>query len=159
MADQDPISRAIDAGRDVTERGQKVLGDLLRDVTSATDRQSKQVREAVDDLVSSVTSATDRQTKQLAKVVDDQTRQLGKAVDDLRDRSRDNSDRVGELVEKGVQRQLNAMGLATRADIARLEKKVDALTKEVKRVSKKTAKSATRKKAAASTAKKKASGR
>lgn len=157
MANQDPISRAIDVGRDVTEKGQKRVEGLLRDVSQATDRQTKQVTKAVDDLVRDVTRTTDSQTKQLAKLVDEQSKALSKAVEDLRNRSRENTERVGEVVEAQVRNQLNAMGLATRADVERLEKKVDALAAEVRKLSKGSKASGKGSKATAKKAAKKAS--
>jgi polyhydroxyalkanoate synthesis regulator phasin len=51
-----------------------------------------------------------------------------KAVDDLVRRSRKNSEELMKVVRSEVQQQLGALGLATKADIARLEDKINRAT-------------------------------
>ena len=64
-----------------------------------------------------VTKATDRQSKQLAK-----------ALEELLERSREETERIAEVVDTQVRHQFDTFGVATQADLARLEAKVDALT-------------------------------
>jgi len=99
MAKKDPIGQALQAGKDVTQSGQKRVEAILRDVSKATDRQSKQ---------------------------------LSRALDELLERSRENTDRIADLmdsVDKQVRQQLDSFGVATKADLARVEAKLDELTK------------------------------
>ena len=53
-----------------------------------------------------------------------QREQTQEWVDDLLERSRKNTEQMLELVRKEVRQQLGSMGLATKDDIARLEKKI-----------------------------------
>ena len=109
MAKNDPIGQAIKAGKDVTQSGQKRVEALLRDVTKATDRQSKQ---------------------------------LTKALDELLERSRQETERIAEVVDTRVRHQFDTFGVATKGDLARLEAKVDALTATKKAGARKAAKKA-----------------
>jgi polyhydroxyalkanoate synthesis regulator phasin len=115
MAKKDPIGQAIKAGKDVTQSGQKRVEALLRDVSKATDRQSKQ---------------------------------LAKALDELLERSREETERIAEVVDTRVRHQFDTFGVATKGDLARLEAKVDALAAK-KAPARKTAKRAPAKKAPA----------
>jgi hypothetical protein len=47
-------------------------------------------------------------------------------VEDLLERSRKNTDQLRELVRKEIREQLASIGLATKDDIARLERKLGA---------------------------------
>jgi polyhydroxyalkanoate synthesis regulator phasin len=87
----------------------------------------------------------------LVKAGEVQTNQAQKAVDQLVERSRANAERLVETVRKEVRQQVAGMRVATQSDIARLEKKIDALAKQsvAKKTSKRTTKS-TAKKAASS---------
>jgi polyhydroxyalkanoate synthesis regulator phasin len=67
--------------------------------------------------------------REFAKTTEEQSAQMQQAVQDLRQRSRDNSERVAELVDRQIKSQLSALGIATKADIKRLEKKIDTLQK------------------------------
>jgi polyhydroxyalkanoate synthesis regulator phasin len=50
-----------------------------------------------------------------------------KAIEDLLDRSRKVTDDLRRLVRREVRNQVAALGVATRADLARLETKIDAV--------------------------------
>jgi polyhydroxyalkanoate synthesis regulator phasin len=67
--------------------------------------------------------------KDLVKAGELQAEQTQKAVDDVVERSRKNTERLLETVRKEVRSQIANLGLATQADIARLEKKIAALSK------------------------------
>jgi polyhydroxyalkanoate synthesis regulator phasin len=87
-----------------------------------------------------------------------QTEQTQQQVQDLVDRSRENTERMVDVVRKEVVGQLGSLGLATKADLAKLERKLDAAMRASKpAASKKTAaKKSTKKAAAKKTAAKKA---
>ena len=67
--------------------------------------------------------------KDLVKAGEVQTEQAQKAVEDLVDRSRKNSERLVETIRREVRQQVSNLGLATQADIARLERKIAAATR------------------------------
>jgi len=80
-----------------------------------------------------------------------QTEQTQQQVQELMDRSRENTDRVVKAVRGEVMSQLSTLGLATKADLAKLERKVDAMRKAPAKTAakKSTAKKSTAKKAPA----------
>lgn len=67
--------------------------------------------------------------------------QVGAAVDEIVDASRRRREELRSVVGKEVQRQLGSLGLATKADLAALERRLGA--KPTKQAAKKTAKQAT----------------
>ena len=67
--------------------------------------------------------------KDLVKAGEVQTEQAQKAVEELVDRSRKNSERLLETVRREVRQQISNLGLATQDDIARLERKIAAVSK------------------------------
>ena len=72
-----------------------------------------------------------------------QREQTQEWVDDLLERSRKNTEQMLELVRKEVRQQLGSMGLATKDDIARLERKIggsSAKAGSTKKAAKKAAK-------------------
>ena len=64
--------------------------------------------------------------KDLVRAGEIQREQAQERVDDLLDRSRKNTDQLLDVVRSEIRSQLSAMGLATKDDIARLEKKISA---------------------------------
>jgi polyhydroxyalkanoate synthesis regulator phasin len=56
--------------------------------------------------------------------------QMSAAVDEVVDMSRRRSDDVRKLVQHEVQRQLGALGLATKTDLAALERRLERATRE-----------------------------
>ncbi len=84
--------------------------------------------------------------KELSRTTEEQSAQMQQAVQDLRQRSRENSERVADLVDRRIKSQLSALGIATKSDIKRLEKKIDTLQRAA---AKKAAAKTTAKKAAA----------
>jgi polyhydroxyalkanoate synthesis regulator phasin len=67
--------------------------------------------------------------KDLVKAGEVQQERASKAVDELMTRSRKNSEELQKVVRAAVQEQLGALGIATKADIARLEAKINAASK------------------------------
>jgi polyhydroxyalkanoate synthesis regulator phasin len=65
--------------------------------------------------------------RDLTKAADDQRAQAQQLVQDLIDRSRRNSEQLFESLDARMQSQLAGLGLATKADIERLERKIEAL--------------------------------
>ncbi len=75
--------------------------------------------------------------------------QMAATVDELLDMSRRRTEDLRNIVQHEVQRQLSSLGLATKADLAALERRLTKANKEAKKApAKKTAKK-TAKKAAA----------
>jgi len=72
--------------------------------------------------------------------------QMGAAVDEVVEMSRRRSDDLRKVVQNEVQRQLGALGLATRADLAALERRLTRANRESKKTG--PAKKSTAKKAA-----------
>ena len=67
--------------------------------------------------------------KDLVKAGEVRQERASKAVDELMTRSRKNTEELQKLVRAAVQEQLGSLGLATKADIARLEGKINAARK------------------------------
>ena len=85
--------------------------------------------------------------------------QMSAAADEVMDLSRRRTDELRKVVQKEVQRQLGSLGLATKADLAKLERRLTKATREAKKSpSKKSgakpAKKSTTKKTAAKAARK-----
>jgi polyhydroxyalkanoate synthesis regulator phasin len=98
-----------------------------------TELRRSQAREVVADLVSQGQLARD---------------QMGAAVDEVIEISRRRSDNLRKVVQSEVQRQLGALGLATKADLHALERRLTRTARETSRSgpSKKPAKKAPAKK-------------
>ena len=65
----------------------------------------------------------------LVKAGEVQRGQAQQRVDELVDRSRRNTEQLVDMVRTELRKQLGAMGLATKADITRLERRIDAVAK------------------------------
>ena|SRR5687767_13325691 len=63
----------------------------------------------------------------LVKAGEIQREQAQQRVDDLMERSRHNTETLVDMVRRELRGQLSAMGLATKADIKRIESQIDAL--------------------------------
>jgi polyhydroxyalkanoate synthesis regulator phasin len=80
--------------------------------------------------------------------------QMSATVDELVDLSRRRTDDVRKVVQKEVQRQLGAIGIATKKDLAALERRLTKANREAaKKAAKKKAAKKTGKQAAAKAAK------
>jgi polyhydroxyalkanoate synthesis regulator phasin len=59
--------------------------------------------------------------------------QMSAAADEVMELSRRRTDELRKIVQKEVQRQLGSLGLATKADLARLERRLTKATREAKK--------------------------
>ncbi|MEZ5145002.1 MAG: phasin family protein [Acidimicrobiales bacterium] len=93
----------------------------------------------------------------LRKTAEDQAEQARQMAEDLVERSRKNNEKLLKAIDAEIRSRLSSVGVATKEDIARLERKIEALSKATgaktaaKKTTKKTAKKAAAKKAAAKT--------
>ena len=99
-----------------------------------TELRRSQARRLASDLVSQGQLARD---------------QLGAAVDELVEISRHRSEELRKVVSNEVQRQLGALGLATKNDLAALERRLRGVPKPAKSATKKSPKTKPAKKAPA----------
>ena len=65
--------------------------------------------------------------KDLVKAGEVQTEQAQATVQQLVDQSRKNTERLVDMVRKEIRSQVQNLGLATQADVARLERRIDRL--------------------------------
>src|SRR5688572_29620465 len=95
--------------------------------------------------------------RDLVKAGEVQTEQAQAAAQELVDRSRKNTERLVELVRKEIRQQVSNLGLATKDDLARLERRIGSGsaggTKKAARKSSTARKTAARKTAKRSTKK------
>jgi len=113
----------------------------IQSALDASKDVAQQAQDRIEALLSDINRSTEEQAEQVQSV-----------VQELVDRSRDNTERIGDRIAKQVQSQLAALGLATKADVARLERKIDAIQKggSVRKSStEKSTKKSTKKKASA----------
>lgn len=71
----------------------------------------------------------DRLVKSLVETGDLQASQAQKAVNDLVEQGRRSRERLRGLIDREVQAQVSRMGLATKADVRRLERKIETADK------------------------------
>ncbi len=113
------------------------------------------------DAATGFTTVTKRRAEQIAKQLvrsgEAASDQVGELVDQLLDRQKRNQEAVADLVKKETDRAIRAMGLASRAEVERLQKQVADLKRELATMSGTPAKKAAKKgakKSAKKTAKK-----
>ena len=75
----------------------------------------------------------------LVKAGELQQKRAKKAVDELVDRSRKNAEDLSKLVRQELQTQIGALGIATKEDLARLERKLTGAAAKKTGPAKKTA--------------------
>ena len=68
--------------------------------------------------------------KELIRAGEVQREQRQQRIEELLDRSRKNTEELVNTVRKELRQQLGSLGVATKADLQRLEAKVDALSKK-----------------------------
>jgi polyhydroxyalkanoate synthesis regulator phasin len=89
------------------------------------------------DAGSDFTEMTQKRAEQLVQSLVDagevQVDQAQKAAQELVEKSRENRSRFLKAVDREVQAQVNRMGLATKADVERLERKVAKLSAPAKK--------------------------
>jgi polyhydroxyalkanoate synthesis regulator phasin len=71
----------------------------------------------------------------LAKQGEVQAGQANRIAEDLLRRTRKNREQLGRLIQREVKRQLSAVGIATRDEVARLQQRVRALEQAAERAS------------------------
>jgi polyhydroxyalkanoate synthesis regulator phasin len=67
--------------------------------------------------------------KELIRAGEVQREQRQQRIEELLDRSRKNTEQLVDTVRKELTQQLSQIGVATKADIKRLESKIDSITK------------------------------
>ena len=77
----------------------------------------------------------DRVAGLLAKQGEVQSGQVSRVAEDLVRRTRKNRETISRLIEREVKRQLGALGIATRDEVARLQQRVRALEQAAERSS------------------------
>ena len=76
--------------------------------------------------------------KDLVKAGEIQQKRAKKAVDELLERSRKNAEDLSKLVRSEIQNQISSLGIATKDDLARLERKLTRSSGTKKAAAKKT---------------------
>ena len=74
-------------------------------------------------------SRAERIVKDLVRTGEVQRERAQESVDELLERSRKNTQALADLVRREMKTQVTRLGLATKDDVSRLERKVDALAK------------------------------
>jgi polyhydroxyalkanoate synthesis regulator phasin len=77
--------------------------------------------------------------KDLVKAGEVQQKRAKKAVDELLERSRKNAEELSKLVRHEIQSQISALGIATKEDLARLERKLTKASSATKKTAPKKA--------------------
>src|SRR3954452_21790121 len=88
---------------------------LIRSIEAGRD-VSQRTQEALETLV-----------REVAKAAEAQTSQAQQLVQELVERSRTTTEQIIETIDRELRSQVNALGLATRTDIDRLEARIDEL--------------------------------
>jgi polyhydroxyalkanoate synthesis regulator phasin len=105
--------------------------DLLNRSLDAGREAGGKAQERLEGLLDDLTRAAQEQRDQVAQI-----------AQDLFDKSQKSSEQLLKAMDREVRVQISHLGLATKADIRRLEKKIEALQKEQK-TAKKASKAAT----------------
>jgi polyhydroxyalkanoate synthesis regulator phasin len=71
--------------------------------------------------------------RDLVKAGEVQQKRAKKAVDELLERSRKNAEELSKLVRQEIQSQISALGIATKEDLARLERKLTKASSATKK--------------------------
>jgi polyhydroxyalkanoate synthesis regulator phasin len=111
--------------------------DLLNRSLDAGREAGGKAQERIEGLLDDLTKAAQEQREQVAQI-----------AQDLFDKSQKSSEQVLKVMDREIRAQISHLGLATKADIRRLEKKVESLQKDqvaAKRAGKASAKKATKK--------------
>lgn len=90
--------------------------------------------EAASGLTNLTASKAERIVKQLVRSGEAAGDQVGEMVDDLLSKQKQNRDAVGALVRSETTRAVHAMGMATSAEVERLQKQVAELRRELSRL-------------------------
>lgn len=94
----------------------------------ATDDRFKQYSEAGEEFLEAARSRAVEFLRDLAKMGQSTQKQASGQVEDLVDAGRKGTDQILDLIRKEISGQLGALGLATKEDLAALERRVSATT-------------------------------
>ncbi len=119
---QNPIRSALD----VSKNASKSALDATMDAAQQTQDQIKDAAQLAQDQIEGL-------LRDLAASAEAQSNQIHSVLAEIRDRSKENSDKLGDLVDKRIRAQLGTLGIATKSDIARLERKIAKLEKPAKK--------------------------
>lgn len=112
MPSKDIVNRSIDAGREATGR----TIEAGRDVTKSAREVTARAGDRVESLFRELLQANLEQVEQAQQI-----------LEEFVDRSRRNTERLIDAIDGEIRDQLAAMSLATRADLKRLEHRLEAL--------------------------------
>ncbi len=90
--------------------------------------------EAVSGFTNLTAARAESVAKSLVRAGEAASDQVGDVVDDLMARQRKNRDAVAKLVKKESERAVQAMGLASRKEVTKLEAQVARLEREISRL-------------------------
>jgi len=93
----------------------------------------EQYLQALSSLTEVTRSRAERLAGLLAKQGELQSAQVGRFAEDLVRRTQRNRETVSRLIQREVKRQLGALGIATRDEVARLQQRVRALEQAAER--------------------------
>ena len=114
----------------------------------ATDDRFKQYSEAGEEFLEAARSRAVEFLRELSRMGQSTQKQASDQVDDLVEAGRKGTDQVLDVIRKEIAGQLGALGLATKADLASLERRLGGTT-TVRRAQAKKAAPAARKAAPA----------
>jgi len=95
----------------------------------------EQYLQALADLRETTRTQAERVAGLLAKQGEVQAEQASRIAEDLLRRTRSNREQLSRLLQREVKRQLSAVGIATREEVARLQQRVRALEQAAERSS------------------------
>jgi polyhydroxyalkanoate synthesis regulator phasin len=95
----------------------------------------EQYLQALASLTDMTRSRAERIAGRLVRQGEVQSGQVGRVAEDLLRRTRKNRETVSRLIQREVKRQLGALGIATRDEVARLQQRIRALEQAAERSS------------------------
>ncbi len=125
---QNPIKSALDASKTASKSAVDASRSASRSAIDASKDAAQQAQDQIESLL-----------KDLAATADAQSNAIQAALAEFRERGKENSDRLTDAIDKQITSQLGSLGLATKADIARLERKIAKLEKPAKKAAAKKA--------------------
>jgi polyhydroxyalkanoate synthesis regulator phasin len=146
---QNPVKSALDVSKNASKSAIDASKNASKSAIDASKNASKSAIDASKDAAQQAQDQIEALLKDLAASAEAQSNQIQTVLTEFRERGKENSDRVADQIDKRIKAQLGSLGLATKADITRLERKIAKLERPVKKAA---AKRAPAKKAAAKVA-------
>ena len=115
----------------------------------AKDKTLKRYLDAGMEFTETTQAKAESLVKDLVKAGEAQAEQTQAAVTDLIDRSRKNTEEFLDLVRKEILQSIDSLDLATLADLGRVEKLIETVKRDTRKLAKSSARKATPKKASA----------